>query len=74
MRDAIASQQRDWTELLERLARKAIEMGELRRDTDPAQLAFELNAVLVAANTTFILRGDAAVFERARAAVRRRVS
>ena len=74
MRDAVAAQQSDWIELLERLAHKAVEIGELDTDVDPAQLAFELNAVLVSANTTFILRGDAAVFERARAAVRRRVS
>jgi AcrR family transcriptional regulator len=73
VRDAVAAQQSDWIELLERLARKAVELGELAPDVDPAQLAFELNAVLVAANTSFILRGDAAVFDRARAAVRRRL-
>jgi AcrR family transcriptional regulator len=74
VRDAVAAQQRDWIELLERLARKAIDVGELDPDVDPAQLAFELNAVLVAASSTFILHGDAAVFDRARAAVRRRMS
>ena len=73
MRDAVAAQQRDWTELLERLARKAMELGELEPGVDPAQLAFELNAVLASASTTFILQGDAAVFGRARAAVRRLV-
>jgi AcrR family transcriptional regulator len=74
VRDAVAAQQRDWIELLERLARKAIDVSELDPDVDPAQLAFELNAVLVSASSTFILQGDAAVFDRARAAVRRRVS
>ena len=73
MRDAVAAQQRDWTELLERLARKAMELGELEPGVDPAQLAFELNAVLASASTTFVLPGDAAVFDRARAAVRRLV-
>ena len=73
MRDAVAAQQRDWTELLERLARKAMELGELEPGVDPAQLAFELNAVLASASTTFVLQGDAAVFDRARAAVRRLV-
>jgi AcrR family transcriptional regulator len=43
------------------------------RDEVAAQLAFELNTVLVSASTTFILQGDAAVFDRARAAVRRLV-
>ena len=73
MRDAVAAQQRDWTELLERLARKAMELGELEPGVDPAQLAFELNAVLASASATFVLQGDAAVFDRARAAVRRLV-
>jgi AcrR family transcriptional regulator len=73
VRDAVAAQQRDWIELLERLARRAMELGELESGVDPGQLAFELNAVLVSASTTFILQGDPAVFERARAAVRRRV-
>jgi AcrR family transcriptional regulator len=73
VRDAVAAQQRDWTELLEGLARKAMEVGELEAGVDPAQLAFELNAVLVSASSTFILQGDAAVFERARVAVRRLV-
>jgi hypothetical protein len=73
VRDAVAAQQRDWIELLERLARRAMELGELESGVHPGQLAFELNAVLVSASTTFILQGDPEVFERARAAVRRRV-
>lgn len=71
VRDAVAAQQRDWIDLLEQLARKAMDLGELDGGVDPAQLAFELNAVLVAASTSFILQGDAAVFDRARTAVRR---
>jgi AcrR family transcriptional regulator len=71
VRDAVAAQQRDWMELLERLALKAIEMGELEPGVEPAQLAFEVNAVVVSASSTFILQGDAAVFGRARVAVRR---
>jgi AcrR family transcriptional regulator len=71
VRDAVAAQQRDWLELLERLALKAIDMGELEPGIEPAQLAFELNAVLVSASSTFVLQGDAAVIGRARAAVRR---
>ena len=73
VRDAIAAQQRDWLELLERLAHKAMAIGELDPRDDPAQLAFELNAVLVSASTSFVLQRDPVVFERARAAVRRRV-
>jgi AcrR family transcriptional regulator len=73
VRDAIAAQRRDWLELLERLASKAMAIGEIDPRDDPAQLAFELDAILVSASTSFVLHGDPAVFERARAAVRRRV-
>lgn len=71
VRDAIAAQQHDWLSFLERLARKAIELGEIDADDDPRQIAFELNALLVAASTTFVLQGDASVFDRARTAVGR---
>jgi AcrR family transcriptional regulator len=73
VRDAIAAQQRDWLAVLERLAREAEELGELDAAVDPAQLAFELHALLVAANTSFILQGDPGVFDRARTAIRERL-
>jgi AcrR family transcriptional regulator len=73
VRDAVAAQHRDWVELLAQLARKAIEVDELGRGVEPAQLAFELNAVLVSAGMTFVLCGDASVLDRARASVRRLV-
>lgn len=72
VRDAIAAQRREWLAALERLAREAHALGELE-DDDPAQLAFELQALLAGANTTFALEGDPAVFDRARAAVARRL-
>jgi AcrR family transcriptional regulator len=71
--DAVLSQRLAWLALLERLAREAAELGELDPNLDPAQLAFELQALLVAANTSFILQGDAAVFERALIAVHTRL-
>ncbi len=71
--DAIVAQQLDWLTLLERLAHEAVGLGELEPRPDPAQLAFELQALLVAANTSFILRGDAGAFERARIAIRERL-
>ena len=73
VRDAIATQQRQWLMLLERLAREAIELGELNPETDPAQLAFELKALLVAANTSFILLDDPTAFTRARQAIGERL-
>ncbi len=71
VRNAIATQQREWLTLLERLAREAIELGEL--DADPAQLAFELKALLVAANNAFILLDDPTAFARARQAISERL-
>jgi AcrR family transcriptional regulator len=73
VRDAIAAQHRDWIELLERLASKAMDVGDVDRSEDPAQIAFEVNAVLASASTSFVLLGDPAVLDRARIAVRRRL-
>jgi AcrR family transcriptional regulator len=73
VRNVIVKQQTEWLELLERLARESMELGELGPRTDPAQLAFELNALVVSANTGFILKGDPELLERAREAVRARI-
>jgi AcrR family transcriptional regulator len=69
VRDAISRQRTEWLAILERLTREAQQLGELDLDTQPEQLAFELQALLAAANTTFVLQGDRSVFERARGAV-----
>ncbi len=71
--DAVAAQQRRWLDLLVRQAGEAQELGELPADADLAQLVFELEALLVAANTTFILHGDSNAFNRARTAIRQRL-
>jgi AcrR family transcriptional regulator len=42
--DRLAEALRLWHVLLQRLIDEAVELGELRTDTDPEQLAFELNA------------------------------
>jgi AcrR family transcriptional regulator len=73
VRERIAGFQRGWQELLQRLVREAQELGELGSDLDPAQVAFELNAMLGAANGIFVLQGDEDVLERARAGVRARL-
>lgn len=73
VRDAVATQQREWLAVLERLAREAVELGELNSETDPAQLAFELKALLVAANNAFILLDDANAFGQARQAISERL-
>jgi len=42
VRDAIASGQRAWIEVLKRTVNQAIEQGQLAPDTDPEQIAFEM--------------------------------
>jgi AcrR family transcriptional regulator len=71
--DAIVAQRVEWLALLERLAREAAELGELEPGADPVQLAFEFQALLVAANTSFVLQGDPGAFERARIAIHARL-
>jgi hypothetical protein len=66
VRERIAVFQREWLATLERLAAEARAAGELDGSTDPKQVAFEMNAMLTAANAVFLLHGDTAVFDRAR--------
>jgi AcrR family transcriptional regulator len=73
VRDAVAAQMSNWAGLLADYARTAIERGELAPDTDPDQLAFELDALGTAVNSGWQLHEDAAVFERGHKAIRRRL-
>ena len=74
VRDEIISQRTAWLTMLERFAREAQQLGELDTSHDPGQLAFEVQALLAAANTAYILQGDPTVFDRARRAIRTRVA
>ncbi len=47
--------------------------GELLDDTDPLQLAFELDALGIAVNSGWQLHEDDAVFARGHRAIRRRL-
>jgi AcrR family transcriptional regulator len=72
VRERIAKYQRQWMQLLERHIVQAQAAGLL--DNAPAsQVAFECNALLVAANTAFILHGDRSALERARRAIQIRL-
>jgi AcrR family transcriptional regulator len=73
VRDSVALQMTRWAETLADYARTAIERGELREDTDPDQLAFELDALGTAVNSGWQLHEDEAVFERGHRAIRRRL-
>ncbi len=71
LRDAIAKTMERWFGVLEREAAIAIETGELPADTEPADVAFELNAMAAAASYGFQLSRDPEVFARARRSMRR---
>jgi AcrR family transcriptional regulator len=73
VRDCIALQMSRWADMLAAYARAAIERGELREDTDPEQLAFELDALGTAVNAWWQLHQDEIVFERGHRAIRRRL-
>ena len=59
--------------MLEAAARKAQESGEIDPAADPAQIAYELNALVSGANRSAQLLGDAAAWRRARAATTRHI-
>jgi AcrR family transcriptional regulator len=73
VRDAVAEQMTRWAKLLADYAREAIARGELDPDTDPEQLAFELDALGTAVNSGWQLHEDDAVFARGHRALRRRL-
>jgi AcrR family transcriptional regulator len=71
LRDAVAAAMSRWLGVLEREASTAIEAGELPPGTEPADVAFELNALASAASYGFQLWRDPKVFARARRSMRR---
>lgn len=71
VRDAVAAATRRWLRALEREVAAAQKAGELPEATEPADIAFQLNALASGANNVFQLHGDRAVFARARRAMRR---
>ena len=74
VRDAVAAAVRQWLDLLEREAINARSAGDLSPDTRPDQLAFEINALLMAANWSNRLLADPRSFSRARAAIDARLA
>jgi AcrR family transcriptional regulator len=74
VRDRIASMMGEWLLALEAAIQDAQDAGELPAVIDSEQLAFEINSIGMGANWAFQLYRDEASFERARAAIRHRVS
>lgn len=73
LRDRVAESVGRWVGEIESAVLEAQTLGELAADVDAAQLAFEANALLVAANLAFPLFGDPTVLERARRGIRDRL-
>jgi AcrR family transcriptional regulator len=73
VRDCVALQMTRWAEMLADYTRVAIERGEMDPDTDPEQLAFEIDALGTAVNSWWQLHQNEDVFERGRRAIRRRL-
>jgi AcrR family transcriptional regulator len=70
LRDAVAGVMKRWLGVLEREAAIAVDAGELPPDTEPGDVAFQLNALAAAASYGFQLWRDPDVFARARRSMR----
>lgn len=70
VRDSLVASRLEWIALLRTQLEAAVARRQLATGMDVDQIAFETDAVLVAANTGF-LTGDAQAFDRSRAGVRR---
>jgi AcrR family transcriptional regulator len=73
VRDALCEVRLQWLGLLEREIRKGQRAGQLPRSPSPADVAFEIDAVLAAANTARNLLDDDAPLESARRVLRSRL-
>jgi AcrR family transcriptional regulator len=70
LRDGVAAVMKHWLGVLEREAARAVDADELPPGTDPADVAFQLNALAAAASYGFQLWRDPEVFTRARRSMR----
>ena len=73
VKEQIAAFQGRLTALIRQFIVTALEQHQLPADEDPDALTFELNGVILAANTNFVLRQDPALLDMARTVVRRRL-
>jgi AcrR family transcriptional regulator len=74
VKERVAAIQSGFTALLRSFAVTAVEQHELPAGEDPDWLAFELHAILLGADTKFVLSDDPAVLDLARQVVRRRLA
>ena len=67
-RDRLVELQREWLGTIARVARAAQAEGDIRRDADPEQLAFEIHGIMLSFHHATRLLRDRAAVERARRA------
>ena len=73
VKDRVAAINSGFTALLAAFAATALEQHELPAREDPDRLAFELHAILLGADTKFILQDDPAALDLARQIIRQRL-
>jgi len=73
VKDRIAAINSGFTALLSSFAATAIGQHELPAREHPGRLAFELHAILLGADTRFVLNDDPAVLDLARQVIRQRL-
>jgi len=73
VRDRVAAISSGFTALLRSFAATAAGQRELPAGEDPGRLAFELHAILLAADTRFVLHDDPAALDLARQVIRQRL-
>jgi AcrR family transcriptional regulator len=74
VRDSVLEKKAYWSYSLERGVREAQQAGEVAPDVDPEQLAWELDSLMGGANCGFKGGDGARAIERARVAIRDRLS
>ena len=74
VRDRIAEIMKEWLSTLRDAIVEAQKAGQLKKDLDPIQLAFEFNSLELGANWAFQLYGDKSAFARAREAIHERLA
>lgn len=67
--EALVAGERGFVDRVEEMAREAQARGEIAREVDPGQLAFELQSAIELANYHFVLFRDPRELERARTAI-----
>jgi AcrR family transcriptional regulator len=73
VKEKIAAFQGAFTALIRQFVLTALEQHELPADEEPDALTFELNGIILAANTSFVLHANPAALDMARKIVRRRL-